>query len=68
MKLTAEYFDVLKASSGMEALEAAKEQQPDIILLDVMMPGMDGFEVCRRLKAMPARAVTLPSLEPAGGY
>lgn len=52
-KLTAEYFDVFKASSGPEALEAAKEQLPDIILLDVMMPGMDGFEVCRRLKAMP---------------
>lgn len=52
-KLTAEYFDVFKASSGPEALEAAKEQQPDIILLDVMMPGMDGFEVCRRLKSMP---------------
>ncbi|MBO6634399.1 PleD family two-component system response regulator [Parvibaculum sp.] len=52
-KLTAEYFDVLKASSGPEALEIAKEQQPDIILLDVMMPGMDGFEVCRRLKDMP---------------
>ncbi|MDO8840084.1 MAG: PleD family two-component system response regulator [Parvibaculum sp.] len=52
-KLTAEYFDVFKASSGPEALDAAREQQPDIILLDVMMPGMDGFEVCRRLKAMP---------------
>lgn len=52
-KLTAEYFDVLKASSGIEALEIVKEQPPDIILLDVMMPGMDGFEVCRRLKAMP---------------
>ncbi|MEX2250373.1 MAG: response regulator, partial [Parvibaculum sp.] len=52
-KLTAEYFDVFKASSGPEALTAAKEQQPDIILLDVMMPGMDGFEVCRRLKAAP---------------
>ncbi|MBX3493900.1 MAG: PleD family two-component system response regulator [Parvibaculum sp.] len=52
-KLTSEYFDVLKASSGPEALEVAQEQQPDIILLDVMMPGMDGFEVCRRLKAMP---------------
>ncbi|MFN6941168.1 MAG: response regulator, partial [Parvibaculum sp.] len=52
-KLTAEYFDVLKASSGLEALEKAKDEQPDIILLDVMMPGMDGFEVCRRLKAMP---------------
>lgn len=52
-KLTAEYFDVLKAASGPEALEIALKQQPDIILLDVMMPGMDGFEVCRRLKAMP---------------
>ncbi len=50
-KLTAEYFDVLKASSGPEAIEIATRQQPDIILLDVMMPGMDGFEVCRRLKS-----------------
>ncbi|HUD52205.1 PleD family two-component system response regulator [Parvibaculum sp.] len=52
-KLTAEYFDVLKASSGPEAIDIATAQQPDIILLDVMMPGMDGFEVCRRLKAAP---------------
>ena len=52
-KLTAEYFGVLMASSGPEALEIATSQQPDIILLDVMMPGMDGFEVCRRLKAAP---------------
>ncbi|MEN6544313.1 PleD family two-component system response regulator [Parvibaculum sp.] len=52
-KLTAEYFDVLKAASGPEAIEVATAQQPDIILLDVMMPGMDGFEVCRRLKAAP---------------
>ena len=52
-KLTAEYFDVLKASCGPEAIEVATAQQPDIILLDVMMPGMDGFEVCRRLKSAP---------------
>ncbi|MCZ6636802.1 MAG: PleD family two-component system response regulator [Alphaproteobacteria bacterium] len=50
-KLTAEYFTVISASSGKEALVAAKESAPDIILLDVMMPEMDGFEVCRRLKA-----------------
>ncbi|NIJ40046.1 two-component system cell cycle response regulator [Parvibaculum indicum] len=50
-KLTGEYFEVFAASSGPEALEAVKECQPDIILLDVMMPGMDGFEVCRRLKS-----------------
>ena len=52
-KLTAEYFGVLKASSGPEAIEVALREMPDIILLDVMMPGMDGFEVCRRLKAAP---------------
>jgi two-component system cell cycle response regulator len=52
-KLTAEYFGVLKAASGPEAIEIATAQLPDIILLDVMMPGMDGFEVCRRLKAAP---------------
>ena len=53
-KLTAEYFGVLKAASGPEAIEVATRELPDIILLDVMMPGMDGFEVCRRLKAAPA--------------
>lgn len=52
-KLMAEYFGVLQASSGPEALEMAVREKPDIILLDVMMPGMDGFEVCRRLRAMP---------------
>lgn len=52
-KLTAEYFGVLKASSGPEAIEVATRELPDIILLDVMMPGMDGFEVCRRLKGAP---------------
>ncbi|MFZ5608449.1 MAG: PleD family two-component system response regulator [Pseudomonadota bacterium] len=53
-KLTKEYFDVLTATSGLEALAVAQRELPDIILLDVMMPGMDGFEVCRRLKADPA--------------
>ncbi len=52
-KLTREYFDVVTASNGYDALTAVKEHTPDIILLDVMMPGMDGFEVCRRLKADP---------------
>lgn len=52
-KLRAEYFDVLGAYSGTEAIERATQEQPDIILLDVMMPGMDGFEACRQLKAAP---------------
>jgi two-component system cell cycle response regulator len=55
-KLTAEYFAVQSALSGPQALEMAKAEPPDIILLDVMMPDMDGFEVCRRLKADPRTA------------
>ena len=50
-KLRAEYFEVVTALSGQEAIELAEAQQPDIILLDVMMPVMDGFETCERLKA-----------------
>jgi len=53
-RLSAEYFDVLIASNGVEALEIAERAECDIILLDIMMPDMDGFEVCRRLKANPA--------------
>ncbi|MBO6838527.1 MAG: response regulator, partial [Alphaproteobacteria bacterium] len=52
-KLTSEYFEVITAREGQTALEMAKHDQPDIILLDVMMPGMDGFEVCERLKQDP---------------
>ena len=52
-RLTAEYFDVLTAMSGAEALAICDRAQCDIVLLDVMMPEMDGFEVCRRLKANP---------------
>jgi len=52
-KLSAEYYDVLTAGDGPTALAIAASEQPDIILLDVMMPGMDGFQVCRRLKDDP---------------
>ena len=55
-KLSSEYFDVLSASNGRAALRIADAELPDIILLDVMMPRMDGFEVCRRLKANPRTA------------
>ncbi|MGL4488826.1 MAG: PleD family two-component system response regulator [Rhizobiaceae bacterium] len=53
-RLTAEYYEVVTAMSGPEALLACENNQIDLILLDVMMPGMDGFEVCTRLKADPA--------------
>ena len=49
-RLSAEYFDVVLASSGPEALAICAAEECDVVLLDVMMPGMDGFEVCRRLK------------------
>ncbi|HTI85357.1 MAG TPA: PleD family two-component system response regulator [Alphaproteobacteria bacterium] len=55
-KLTAEYFSVQSAQSGAAALQLAENDPPDIILLDVMMPEMDGFEVCRRLKTNPRTA------------
>jgi two-component system cell cycle response regulator len=55
-RLTAEYFEVVTAYSGAEALGKMEACDPDIILLDVMMPGMDGFEVCRRIKANPRTA------------
>ncbi|MBK9452711.1 MAG: response regulator transcription factor [Bacteroidetes bacterium] len=46
-------FKVLRASNGEEALEIARKEEPDMILLDIMMPRMDGVETCRRLRAMP---------------
>ncbi|MBR1223216.1 PleD family two-component system response regulator [Bradyrhizobium sp. U87765 SZCCT0131] len=52
-RLSAEYFDVLTASCGAQALEICERAECDIVLLDVMMPDMDGFEVCRRLKSNP---------------
>jgi two-component system cell cycle response regulator len=58
-KLAAEYFTVLTAPNGRVALEIAARELPDIVLLDVMMPQMDGFEVCRRLKA-DARTSDIP--------
>lgn len=53
-RLSAEYFEVIEAADGAEAIERARESAPDIILLDIMMPGMDGFEACRLLKSDPA--------------
>ncbi len=43
-------YEVLEASNGEEALEVATREKPDLVLLDIMMPGMDGFQVCSRLK------------------
>ena len=58
-RLTAEYYEVVTAHNGLRALEICAEGACDIVLLDVMMPGMDGFEVCRRLK-QDVRTAHLP--------
>ena len=55
-KLTSEYYDVITATNGEEALALVESNSPDLILLDVMMPGMDGFEVCNRIKQNPIHA------------
>ena len=52
-RLSAEYFDVVTAYSGADALAVCERAECDIVLLDVMMPDMDGFEVCRALKSNP---------------
>ena len=54
VRLLAEYFEVITANDGPSAIEACENGKIDVVLLDVMMPGMDGFETCRRLKADPA--------------
>jgi adenylate cyclase len=51
MRLAAQGYEILTAGDGEQALTLAREANPDLILLDVMMPGLDGLEVCRRLKS-----------------
>ncbi len=53
-RLLAEYYDVVTATNGADAIETCENGKVDVVLLDVMMPHMDGFEVCRRLKSDPA--------------
>jgi two-component system cell cycle response regulator len=55
-RLKAEYFDVRTASGGEEALEITRSERIDLVLLDIMMPGLSGFEVCRALKNDPKTA------------
>jgi DNA-binding response OmpR family regulator len=49
--LEQEGYEVLTANNGLAGLKKAREEAPDLLILDVMLPGLDGFEVCRRLRA-----------------
>jgi len=51
--LSLKNFNVIQASSGTQALASFDQTTPDVVLLDIMMPDMDGFEVCRRIKEKP---------------
>ena len=53
-RLLASGYEILTASDGEQALQAIREHQPDLVLLDVMMPKLDGIEVCRRVRADPS--------------
>jgi CheY-like chemotaxis protein len=55
--LTVKGYTVVSATSGKEALEKVDSERPDLVLLDVMMPGMTGYEVCRRLRESAANAM-----------
>ena len=65
-------YQLLEADHGELAIEVAEREKPDVILLDVMMPGMDGFEVCKRLRANPALyksfIIMLTSLDQFGDH
>ncbi len=51
-----EGYEIITAFNGLEGIRKAKNEAPDLVILDVMLPGMDGFEICHRLKADPVTA------------
>lgn len=59
MTLTSHKFEIIEASDGIEALKMVKQEFPDLVLLDVTMPGMTGFEVCQEIRSDPALSSTV---------
>jgi DNA-binding response OmpR family regulator len=57
--LETEGYEVLTATNGLQGLRKAQNDKPDLVILDVMLPGIDGFEICHRLRAEPATAKLL---------
>ena len=60
-KLGQEGYQVITAADGLEGLKKAREEHPDLIILDIMLPGLDGYEVCQRLRQEP-KTIKLPIL------
>ena len=54
--LQAEGYEVITATNGLQGLRKAQNDKPDLVVLDVMLPGIDGFEICHRLRADPGTA------------
>lgn len=54
LSLSGRGYQILEASGGREAINLAQQVQPDLILLDILMPGLDGYETCRQIKTNPA--------------
>ena len=65
LRLKASGYEVLTANSGLEALELVQAQEPDLLVLDVVMPGMDGFETLRRVRAVSSVPVIILSAKEA---
>lgn len=59
--LEQEGYQVFTATNGLEGLKKAQDEHPDLIILDIMLPGLDGYEICHRLRQKPEN-VTLPIL------
>jgi two-component system alkaline phosphatase synthesis response regulator PhoP len=59
--LKQEGYEIITASNGLEGIRKALRESPDLVILDVMLPGMDGFEICYRLRSEPATS-NLPIL------
>ena len=57
-------FDTIQASNGLDAIKLANDEIPDLILLDIMMPGMDGVETCRNLRKPPAKPARKQTCNP----